>query len=111
MIPASRSTLIEELLEQTILSSTKLIFGIGFTLKVITFENTQGTLKGEAILKENRINTVIMPTPTYVTKSCGISLKIREEEIDRVKVLIKENKFNTKGIYFRDTLGYKIIEL
>jgi hypothetical protein len=78
---------------------------------IITFENTHGTLNGEAILKENKISTIIMPTPTYVTKSCGISLKIKEEDIDRVKVLIKEKKFNTKGIYLKDTLGYRIIEL
>jgi len=30
---------------------------------------------------------------------------------ESMKVLVKENKINTKGIYFRDTLGYKIIEL
>ena len=78
---------------------------------IVTFENTHGTLNGEAILKENKISTIIMPTPTYVTKSCGISLKIKEEEIDYVKVLIKEKKFSTKGIYFKDALGYKIIEL
>ena len=78
---------------------------------IITFENTHGTINGEAILKENKINTVIMPTPTYITKSCGISIKIKEGEIEGVKVLIKENKFSTKGIYFRDTLGYNIVEL
>jgi len=78
---------------------------------IVTFKNTQGTLNAESILKENKISSVIMPTPTYITKSCGISLKIKEEEIERVKVLVKENKFITKGIYFRDTLGYKIIEL
>ena len=78
---------------------------------IITFENTHGTLNGEAILKANNINIIIMPTPTYITKSCGISLKIKEEEIDSVKVLIKDNKFIIKGIYFKNTLGYKIIEL
>jgi len=78
---------------------------------IITFENTHGTLNGEAILKENKINTIMMPTPTYITKSCGISLKIKEEEIDRVKVLIMENKFSAKGIYFKNTLGFKIVEL
>jgi len=78
---------------------------------IITFENTHGTLKGEVILKENNINTIIMPTPTYVTKSCGISLKIKEEEIDSVKILIKDNKLSIKGIYFKDTFGYKLIEL
>jgi hypothetical protein len=78
---------------------------------IITFENTHSTLNGEAILKESKISTVMMPTPTYVTKSCGISLKIREEEIERVKVLIKENKFSAKGVYFKDTLGYKLVEI
>lgn len=78
---------------------------------IITFENTHSTLNGEAILKESKINTVMMPTPTYVTKSCGISLKIREEEIEKVKVLIKENKFSAKGVYFKDALGYKFVEI
>lgn len=78
---------------------------------IITFENTHGTLNGEAILKQNNIDTIIMPTPTYITKSCGISLKIKEVEIDSVKILIKDNKFSIKGIYFKDTFGYKITEL
>ena len=78
---------------------------------IITFENTHSTLNGEAILKENKISSVMMPTPTYVTKSCGISLKIREEEIDKVKVLIKDSKFSAKGVYFKDVLGYKLVEI
>ena len=74
---------------------------------ILTFQNTLGAINGESILKERKIKIEIMPTPTAITKSCGISIKVNYEYIDQIKELVKENKINIKNIYFKDDDGYK----
>jgi hypothetical protein len=77
---------------------------------ILTFQNTLGAINGENQLKERKIKIEIMPTPTAITKSCGISIKVNNEYIDQIKELARENKINVKNVYFRDDDGYKICE-
>lgn len=77
---------------------------------ILTFQNTLGAINGESELKEIKMKIEIMPTPTSITKSCGISIKIKCEDIDEIKNLIRENKISIKNIYFKDDYGYKIYE-
>lgn len=77
---------------------------------ILTFQNTLGAINGESILKERKMKIEIMPTPTSITKSCGISIKIKNEDIDKIKELASENKINIKSVYFKDDYGYKICE-
>jgi len=77
---------------------------------ILTFQNTLGAINGESELKERKIKIEIMPTPTSITKSCGISIKVKNEDIDEIKKLIRENKMNIKNIYYRDECGYKVCE-
>ena len=78
---------------------------------IITFENTHGAISGESILKAIGINVVVMPTPTFITKSCGISLKVKEEDLEKVKELIKEEKLKIKGIYMKENSLFKVVEV
>lgn len=77
---------------------------------ILTFQNTLGAINGESELKERKIKIEIMPTPTSITKSCGISIKIKSEDIEEIKKIIEENKMHIKNIYFKDEYGYKIYE-
>jgi Protein of unknown function (DUF3343). len=77
---------------------------------ILTFQNTLGAINGESELKERKIKIEIMPTPTSITKSCGISIKVKNEDIDEIKKLVSENRINVKNIYFKDDYGYKIFE-
>ena len=77
---------------------------------ILTFQNTLGAINGESELKERNIKIEIMPTPTAITKSCGISIKVNSEDMYKIKELVKENKINVKSIYLRDDDGYKIFE-
>ncbi len=52
---------------------------------VITFENTHTAMDGESVLKEKGIKLIIIPTPTYITKSCGISIRIDEQDYEKCK--------------------------
>lgn len=76
---------------------------------LIIFKNTHDAIEGERILKGNNVNITIMPTPTYITQSCGICIKFGEEELSKIKVLVGENKIIYKNIYFRDENSVKEI--
>lgn len=78
---------------------------------ILTFQNTLGAINGESALKERNIKVEIMPTPTVITKSCGISIKISNDYIEQVKELVKENTITVKNIYFKDSNEYKILEI
>lgn len=77
---------------------------------ILTFHNTHGAISTENILKERKIKIEIMPTPTFITKSCGISIRVSDEYIDDVKALIKEKIINVKNIYVKNGNSYKIIQ-
>ncbi|WP_102399246.1 DUF3343 domain-containing protein [Haloimpatiens massiliensis] len=76
---------------------------------VVTFQNTHEAMNGEKVAKENRLKVQVIPTPTYITKSCGISLKVTEDYIESIKKLVEENKMNTKNIYLKDGEKVEII--
>lgn len=78
---------------------------------LITFENTHSAMNGESILKSNNIKNIVMPTPTSITKSCGICLKIDEGEINKVIALVKENKMKAKNIYKKEEANFHIVEI
>lgn len=78
---------------------------------ILTFENTYNAINGESVLKDNNIKAIIMPTPTFVTKSCGISLKIDENEIQKVKPLVLNEKIKIKGTLLKEGSSFKEINL
>ena len=78
---------------------------------ILTFENTHSAINAESVLKANNIKAIVMPTPTFVTKSCGISLKLTEEELEKVKPLINEEKIKIKGIILKESNSFREIEL
>ncbi|WP_035293120.1 DUF3343 domain-containing protein [Clostridium sp. KNHs214] len=76
---------------------------------VVTFQNTHEAMNGEKVAKENELKVQVIPTPTYITKSCGISLKVTEACIESIKKLVEENKMNTKNIYLKDGEKVEVI--
>ena len=66
---------------------------------LLTFKNTHDAIGGEQRLKEKEIACTVMPTPTSMTKSCGISLRVPKEALEEVKELISSNEINVKAIY------------
>lgn len=75
---------------------------------IIVFKNTYDAMVAEKKLKELNFNLKIMPTPTSITMSCGICVRIDErEEIDTV---INENILEYKNIYYKDNEGYILVK-
>ncbi|MGL5633891.1 MAG: DUF3343 domain-containing protein [Sarcina sp.] len=77
-------------------------------LYIMVFNNTHEAMAGEKIMEQERIAAMVMPTPTYITKSCGISLKFDEDSIEAVEKLISEKKIKFKNVYCRDIEGFRL---
>ena len=75
---------------------------------IIVFKNTYDAMAAEKKLKESNLSFKIMPTPTAITMSCGICVRIdKKDEIDSV---INNDILEYKNIYFRDKQGYILVE-
>ena len=77
---------------------------------IVTFQNTHEAMKAEREALRKQIKVVVTPTPTFITKSCGISLKVDEENILNIINLIKSEDIKVKEIFVRDAESIKIIE-
>ncbi|MBC5625210.1 DUF3343 domain-containing protein [Clostridium sp. NSJ-49] len=75
---------------------------------IIVFKNTHTAMSGEKKLKEIGMNFRIMPTPTTITQSCGICIRLEDEE--SVNRVINEEVIEFKAIYKRDNGCYELIK-
>ena len=75
---------------------------------IIVFMNTHTAMSGEKKLQEIGINFRIMPTPTAITQSCGICIRIEDEET--IREIIDEDIIQFKGVYKRENGGYELIK-
>ncbi len=66
---------------------------------ILIFLNTHNALNCEKVLIENKINLEVLPTPSYISNSCGISIGINEENIDKILELIENKNISVKLIY------------
>ena len=78
---------------------------------IVTFQNTHEAMKAEREAIKNQIKVVVVPTPTYITKSCGISLKIDEENIKGIVELVKSEHIKVKEIFVRDGESVKVMTI
>ena len=75
---------------------------------IIVFKNTYDAMSAEKKLKELSLDFRIMPTPTSITMSCGICIRIdKKEEIDKV---MNKEALEYKNIYIRNDKGYILVE-
>lgn len=71
---------------------------------IIVFKNTYDAMSAEKKLEKENITLRIMPTPTLITQSCGICVRIENREI--VDTIIKDEIIEFKNIYERIGVGY-----
>lgn len=66
---------------------------------ILIFNNTHNALLAEKVLNERKIYMVILPTPSYISNSCGISIGINGNYLNEINELILKEKIKIKGIY------------
>lgn len=75
---------------------------------IIVFKNTLDAMNGEKVLKEKGFTFKMMPTPTAITHSCGICIRIEEEK--DIKEIINEELIIYKKIYIKEDNKFSEIE-
>lgn len=78
------------------------------TYYIIVFKNTFDAMAAEKRLTELKYNFKIMPTPTSITMSCGICVRIDEKEI--IDAILYKEVLEYKNIYSKDSNCYLLIE-
>lgn len=78
---------------------------------VVAFDSTHHAIFMEQTLKNSGKEVMMIPTPREISASCGLSLKIKKEDLPFIQELLKEKKPSYHGI-FRVKLkqGKKVIE-
>ncbi|WP_160692831.1 DUF3343 domain-containing protein [Clostridium sp. C2-6-12] len=75
---------------------------------IVVFKNTYDAMAAEKKLKELSFDFKIMPTPTSITMSCGICVRIDNKEA--IDSIINNNILEYKNVYIKDAEGYALIE-
>lgn len=66
---------------------------------ILVFTNTHNALNCEKILERQNIPITVMPTPSYISNSCGISIRINEKLLEKIRELIEKKEIQIKFIY------------
>ncbi|WP_133015143.1 DUF3343 domain-containing protein [Clostridium cuniculi] len=75
---------------------------------IIVFKNTHDAMSAEQKLNELNHKFRIMPTPTLITQSCGICIRVEEEE--ELNKIISSNIIEFKNIYKKEESKYIAIK-
>ena len=75
---------------------------------IIVFKNTHDAMSAEQKLNGVNYKFRIMPTPTLITQSCGICIRIEEEE--ELNKIISSNIIEFKNIYKKEESKYIVIK-
>ena len=64
----------------------------------VLFPNHDNGMRLYGILKEAGIKTTIAPTPRVASKCCGISLLVREEDLDTIQKCSVRSHFGREWV-------------
>ncbi len=70
---------------------------------ILIFENTYKALECERVLKLKNLDLVILPSPSYITNSCGIAIGVKNENLEMIYDLIEREEIFVKNIYDNKT--------
>ncbi|WP_158589182.1 DUF3343 domain-containing protein [Atopobacter sp. AH10] len=65
----------------------------------IAFDSTHDAIRCENLVKEAQIKARLIPTPEHISAGCGLTLKARGEDYDRLMELIQREKLVNRSIF------------
>jgi hypothetical protein len=74
---------------------------------VFTFISTSQALKAERVLKEAAADFLMMPTPRDISTSCGLAVKIAEQDLDICYQSLLNHQVRVDGAYLVKTIAGK----
>lgn len=66
---------------------------------ILIFKNTHSALYCERVLNEVNIDIKIIPSPSNISKSCGLSIGVNCNDLEKVKNVINDQGVEIKCIY------------
>lgn len=72
---------------------------------IIVFKNTLDAMNAEKILKEENFIFKMMPTPTAITQSCGICVRIEDKKY--IDEILERSIITYKNIYTKEENIFK----
>jgi len=75
-------------------------------LLLIAFDSTQQALRAEMLLEYADIENDMCPTPKQITAGCALSLEFPKDDYERVKQILKEERVEIRGIFFKEEDQY-----
>lgn len=72
---------------------------------IIVFKNTLDAMNAEKILKEENFIFKMMPTPTAITQSCGICVRIEDKKY--IDEILERSIITYKNIYTKEENTFK----
>ncbi|MBC2855669.1 MAG: DUF3343 domain-containing protein [Cetobacterium sp.] len=76
------------------------------TFLLLAAESTHLVMKVEKLLSENGIDARIIPLPTEIKASCGLSIKTDFQKIDLISSLLETNNISME-FYKGEKIGFK----
>lgn len=73
----------------------------------MVFKNTHDAIGAEKFIKSKELEVTVMPTPTYITQSCGICIRLNDTVLSSIECELN-NKINFKSIYLIGDEGLKL---
>ena len=80
------------------------------SIMLLAFDSTQQALRAEMLLEYADIEIDIRPTPKEVTAGCALSIEFPGENLSQVQEIIKSEKVEIRGIYFKSDDKYVTME-
>lgn len=77
---------------------------------LIAFDSTQQALRAEMLLEYADVDIDTCPTPKSITAGCALSIQFEPERLEDVKRIIRDERVEIKGIYFKSGDGYATID-
>lgn len=76
---------------------------------LFTFASTSQALKGESILKAQQAEFIMIPTLREISSSCGLSIKIRPEDLENYKQIFLQHRVKVEKYYYIRKDGNKYL--
>lgn len=73
---------------------------------IASADSTHLVMQLEKIFLENKINCRIIPLPTEISANCGLSIKLKLEDKDKIMNILKERNEEI-SIFYVEKNGFK----
>lgn len=70
---------------------------------ILTFENTNFSVKGEHLLLRGGLDVKVMPLPTTIRAGCGLCLRVPPRQLAEAETILADAGVPIEGVYSRKT--------